>query len=180
LIYRSTVCKIRSDGKGVDASECCKNLQKLSLALYQTSQNALMDLKKQRCITGEAVRDLAALSSCSNCGNKTPFCNSNPDSCAGHKWRGADPAKMKEVELLPTAPANQELVEKARRIINQLEEALQEGRQAEEEPFERNYMDMVTDLYAALDTDTMMPIEEKQTVIRDLQRIETILWKYSA
>jgi len=45
---------------------------------------------------------------------------------------------------------------------------------------EKSYLDMIIDLRATLDTDTMMPTREKQAVIRVLQRIMTILWKYSA
>lgn len=36
-----------------------------------------------------AVKDLEMIGDCRTCGNKTPFCDSNPDSRKGYKWRGA-------------------------------------------------------------------------------------------
>lgn len=38
-----------------------------------------------------AVKDLETIGDCRTCGNKNPFCDSNPDSCSGYKWRGVSP-----------------------------------------------------------------------------------------
>lgn len=35
-----------------------------------------------------AIKDLEMIGDCRTCGNKTPFCDSNPDGCSGYKWRG--------------------------------------------------------------------------------------------
>lgn len=49
-----------------------------------------------------AIKDLEMIGDCRTCGNKTPFCDSNPDSCKGYKWRGAPPRSAAE-ENLPLA-----------------------------------------------------------------------------
>lgn len=38
-----------------------------------------------------AIKDLEMIGDCRTCGNKTPFCDSNPDGCSGYKWRGVPP-----------------------------------------------------------------------------------------
>lgn len=43
-----------------------------------------------------AIKDLEMIGDCRTCGNKTPFCDSNPDSCKGYKWRGAPPGSAAE------------------------------------------------------------------------------------
>lgn len=35
-----------------------------------------------------AIKDLEMIEDCRTCLNKNPFCDSNPDSCSGYKWRG--------------------------------------------------------------------------------------------
>lgn len=35
-----------------------------------------------------AVEDLKVVGNCQTCGNITPWCADNPDSCRGYKWRG--------------------------------------------------------------------------------------------
>lgn len=39
-----------------------------------------------------AIKDLEMIGDCRTCGNKDPFCEDNPDSCIGYKWRGAKDA----------------------------------------------------------------------------------------
>lgn len=43
-----------------------------------------------------AVKDLEMIGDCRTCGNRDPFCDSNPDSCTGYKWRGAPPGSAAE------------------------------------------------------------------------------------
>ena len=43
-----------------------------------------------------AVADLTMIGSCKTCGNRTPFCDNNPDGCKGYAWRG--PRKEEETE----------------------------------------------------------------------------------
>ena len=50
----------------------------------------------QAAYMGAAVADLTMIGSCKTCGNKTPFCDNNPDGCKGYAWRG--PRKEKETE----------------------------------------------------------------------------------
>lgn len=38
-----------------------------------------------------AIKDLEMIGDCRTCGNMTPFCDRNPDSCHGYKWRGVPP-----------------------------------------------------------------------------------------
>lgn len=48
-----------------------------------------------------AIKDLEMIGDCRTCGNKTPFCESNPDSCSGYTWRGTPPMnEKKEKDLL--------------------------------------------------------------------------------
>lgn len=37
-----------------------------------------------------AIKDLEMIGDCRTCGSKDPFCEDNPDSCTGYKWRGAN------------------------------------------------------------------------------------------
>lgn len=177
LIYKESMCTIRCNGTNVSDAECIEKLQKLSRVLHQAGQDMLQDLNRQRGITEEAVKELESIGSCKTCGNLTPFCESNPDSCSGYKWRGPDPQKKTKSEEIFSAPVNQELLQNAKNLIGQLTDAIERVQPVENKPEARGYVDMLNDLIDAIESD-VIPDEEKEAITQKLQRVMTVLCKY--
>ena len=46
-------------------------------------------------------------------------------------------------------------------------------------PVEKSYLDIITELCSSLEIDEVLPPAEKDIIMRHLQAIKCILWKYS-
>lgn len=60
-------------------------LRLMKKPLFDDVADAIETLLAER---DAAVNDLTMVGSCKTCGNKTPWCDDNPDSCKGYVWRG--------------------------------------------------------------------------------------------
>lgn len=58
-----------------------------------------------------AIKDLEMIGDCRTCGNKTPFCDSNPDGCSGYKWRGVPPDSAGAGECIKKRQAKRAIIE---------------------------------------------------------------------
>ena len=79
--------------------EYCDDLAEYSCPRIKEIERVLTDVNKER---DAAVRDLNMIGACGTCGNRTPWCDDNPDACKGYKWRGAgDEADTKKNRFQP-------------------------------------------------------------------------------
>ena len=65
--------------------EYCDDLAEYSCPRIKELESKLAAVKQER---DTAVRDLNMIGTCGTCGNRTPWCDDNPDACKGYKWRG--------------------------------------------------------------------------------------------
>ena len=47
-----------------------------------------------------AIKDLELVGSCKTCGNSDVYCEINPDSCTGYKWRGLSTGRIEKESQL--------------------------------------------------------------------------------
>lgn len=122
-------------------------------------------LEQQDKIIAAAVSDLNTLASCRTCGNLNSFCESNPDSCSGYKWRGVPGISMEDIASEPA-------------VSSDVSPAMTEC--CREQVFEKSYVDMLNDLQDAITSDETIPATDKVVIMEKLWGMMSIMWKYSA